>query len=125
MKKLLLTLVCVFTMAIVTAQSTTPTVFTWFVKRDMNKEKVSDHITYAELVYNDKQQFVFTEGKDTLTFNVLSTEPLTTSDGLTTKFYKIQDVDTSGIMWLQIFDDAKYGIRFIIIGQGTYTYLPY
>lgn len=125
MKKLLLTIACVLAVAVATAQSMETKTFLYFKKRDTNRELVSEHYTYATLEYNAQKQFVFTEGKSVLTFNILESDTLTTEDKQTTKFYKVQTVENNVVMWLQIFDDEQYGVRFIIAGQGTYSYLPY
>jgi hypothetical protein len=123
MKKLLM-LLCVFTMAIgtISAQVTDPVKLRVVRKYDLDRKLLYERDTYAEMKIDvTNKQLIFTEGYKTIKFDILSAENTETTGGMKNTAVSLKNTETGETLFLQIFEDETYGIRFVR-EDGTYQY---
>lgn len=123
MKKLLLFL-CVFAIATGTihAQVTEPVILKVVRKYDKDRNILYERDTYAEMKVDvPNKQLVFYEGYKTTKFDILSAQDTETSGGMKNTAVELKNTETGEMLWLQIFEDESYGVRFVC-DDGTYQY---
>jgi hypothetical protein len=126
MKKLLLSLILILSVGVSIAQEKLAEVELTLVRKyDTNQKLLYERDTYAKISVfrvDGKKQVVFYEGYKSTTYEIISSSEMSTQSGMKNTTFYIRNLETQKTLYLQIFHDETYGLRFVT-DEGVSQYL--